>query len=305
MSKNSSFQQQTFGMMKEVTGTVNSISVPRLFCEAMGGLTGGTFLAQLIYWCDKGASGDGWIYKTTAEWTEETYLSGYEITKSRKILEDAGVLETVVKKANGNPTLHYKLLREPFRNWLLKFFNNDIEKLKKGNSNVSNSITKTTTKPTAKNTTTEWPKQPPVVPVIFKNTEGEQNKEIHELDLPAGITQQLLVNLTKKYAALHGPDIVHRQLINLKREIARNTVESNPKWLTNACKLNYPDSDEHKSLFAKQENKQLEIKLVEKLESESNAPHDFVNPDFMNTLIEKYGCIREVFVKEQRMVTNR
>jgi len=32
--------------MKEITGAVNTIAVPRLFCRAMGGLTGGTFLAQ-------------------------------------------------------------------------------------------------------------------------------------------------------------------------------------------------------------------------------------------------------------------
>lgn len=60
---------------------------------AGGSVTAGVFLAQLIYWADKGADPDGWIYKTQPDWTDETGLSRSEQEIARRKLRDAGVLE--------------------------------------------------------------------------------------------------------------------------------------------------------------------------------------------------------------------
>lgn len=150
MEEKESFQQQVFMMMKEVIGEKNTLAVPRLFCKAMGDLSGGVFLSQLVYWCDKGSRKDGFIYKTAKEWTEETFLSSYEINKARKKLESEGILETKLKKANGNPTIHYKLLQKPFVDWLFKFFKKENEIIDNGKLKIEDSLTKTTTDITAK-----------------------------------------------------------------------------------------------------------------------------------------------------------
>jgi hypothetical protein len=60
---------------------------------AGGSVTAGVLLAQLLYWADKGADPDGWLYKTQAEWTDETGLSRSEQEIARRKLRDAGVLE--------------------------------------------------------------------------------------------------------------------------------------------------------------------------------------------------------------------
>lgn len=59
----------------------------------LGGVKEAVFLAQIIYWSDKGDSGDGWIYKTQEELCGETGLSRYEQEGARKTLRGLGILE--------------------------------------------------------------------------------------------------------------------------------------------------------------------------------------------------------------------
>ena len=77
--------------------------------RALGGIEEAIFVQQLYYWSDKGRNKDGWIYKTKTEWEEETCLTREQQDRIRKKLEKKGILQTVLKKANGVPTLHYKL----------------------------------------------------------------------------------------------------------------------------------------------------------------------------------------------------
>lgn len=74
---------------------VRPISFHRVFAEIAGGATAGLFLSQLFYWCDKGEDPDGWIYKTQAQWTEETCLTRSEQERARQALRDHGLLEEV------------------------------------------------------------------------------------------------------------------------------------------------------------------------------------------------------------------
>jgi hypothetical protein len=67
----------------------------------------GLFLAQLFYWHDRGSDPDGWIYKTQAEWEEETGLSRWEQETARRRLRERGLVEE--KLADLPARLHYRL----------------------------------------------------------------------------------------------------------------------------------------------------------------------------------------------------
>ena len=107
-------QKIIFKLIAELTGQENIVAVPREFIKLTGDPATGIFLAQLIYWCDRGSRKDGFIYKSHKEWEEEIGLERYYCKKARKKLEDMGILETKLKKANGAPTLHYRLKMDKF-----------------------------------------------------------------------------------------------------------------------------------------------------------------------------------------------
>lgn len=77
--------------------------------RAFGGINEAILWQQLHYWKDKGKRKDGFIYKTKEKIEEETTLSSYQQDRARKKLQELGVLETKLIKANGAPTLHYKV----------------------------------------------------------------------------------------------------------------------------------------------------------------------------------------------------
>jgi len=118
---NDSFQQQIFNMIQSLSGEKNLLAIPREIIHFTGDLESGAFLAQLIYWTDKGSRKDGFIYKTIKEWQDEVFISEYALRKIRKRLEGMGILETKLKKANGNPTLHYKINQKAFVDQFLRF----------------------------------------------------------------------------------------------------------------------------------------------------------------------------------------
>lgn len=132
--------QYLFDAIQALTGNKNRVSAERIYCQAMGNdLTGGMFLSQLIFWCDKGKRADGFFYKTAVEWEQETFLSTYLVRKYTKQCEEYGWLETKVMKANGSPTVHYRLDREKFSKWICEF----LQIYRK--SNFSQSLTDSTT----------------------------------------------------------------------------------------------------------------------------------------------------------------
>ncbi len=77
--------------------------------RALGSIEAAIYLQQLYYWRDKGSREDEFIYKTKDEIEEETTLTRRQQDPIRKKLERLGVLETKLLKANGTPTLHYRL----------------------------------------------------------------------------------------------------------------------------------------------------------------------------------------------------
>lgn len=85
------------------------------------GAEGAIYLQQLIYWCDKGTRPDGFIYKSKDEIYEETGITPKVQDRIRRVLLSLNCLETKTLKANGAPTLHYKLNLEE----IVKIFASD------------------------------------------------------------------------------------------------------------------------------------------------------------------------------------
>lgn len=61
--------------------------------KAVGSVTAGILLSQLLYWTPRGGDPDGWIWKTQDQIYEETGLGRREQETARRYLVAAGVLE--------------------------------------------------------------------------------------------------------------------------------------------------------------------------------------------------------------------
>src|SRR5699024_3057536 len=116
------------------SGTERHITVARVYLEMLGEFNTAAFLNQLVFWSDKTKRRDGFFYKTYAEWEDELLLSEYQVRRSSKNLRDLGLIETEVKRANGSPTVHYKVNMDELSVSILN-------KLKQRNqTNLSNDI---------------------------------------------------------------------------------------------------------------------------------------------------------------------
>ena len=73
--------------------TDRPIAYHPILAKVCGSVTAALFLSQLAYWSDKGASRDGWIWKTQAEMEDETGLSRSEQETARKVLTKLGILQ--------------------------------------------------------------------------------------------------------------------------------------------------------------------------------------------------------------------
>src|SRR5690625_2667253 len=91
------------------SGNERHITIPKIYLELTNDYPTAALLNQMIFWSDKTKRRDGFFYKTYKEWEEETFLSEYQVRRASKVLKELGFLETKLKKANGSPTLHYKL----------------------------------------------------------------------------------------------------------------------------------------------------------------------------------------------------
>jgi hypothetical protein len=83
------------------------IAYHRVLAEIAGSVSGGVFLSQAIYWSKRATLPDGWFYKTSDQWFEETYLTRREQETVRKRLAAINVLQ---EEKRGVPAkLHYRV----------------------------------------------------------------------------------------------------------------------------------------------------------------------------------------------------
>ncbi|MEG6617584.1 hypothetical protein V6C27_14385 [Peptococcaceae bacterium 1198_IL3148] len=91
--------------------------------KAVGSVTSGLFLSQLLYWTGKGADPEGWIYKTQSEWYDETGLSRREQETARKKLKQLKVLQ---EERRGLPArLYYRIDFDRLIELLKSFYDDD------------------------------------------------------------------------------------------------------------------------------------------------------------------------------------
>lgn len=114
------------GIIASFSGQQNTLTIPTLYIELTGDIQTALLLNQIVFWSDKSKRSDGFFYKTYGEWEQETYLTEYQVRRSVTKLKKLGFVETKLKRANGSPTLHYKLEFEMLSDSILK-------KLKKRN----------------------------------------------------------------------------------------------------------------------------------------------------------------------------
>lgn len=73
------------------------------------GLPGAVLYNQLLFWAAR--SKDDWFFKTYEDLVNELPLSRMSIIRAKETLEKADYIETSVRKANGTPVVHWRIVR--------------------------------------------------------------------------------------------------------------------------------------------------------------------------------------------------
>ena len=89
-------------------------------------------LHQLLYWSDRAKRKDGLVYNTSVEWQKELDVKDHTVRKVNKL----PYIETVVHRANGHPTNHYRVRLEA----LFDLLHKDLSKSRNGSYENSMSL---------------------------------------------------------------------------------------------------------------------------------------------------------------------
>lgn len=136
-------QQAMIEMIRRTSGQANILTIPRVYIDLTGEIIYALFLSQCIYWSDKGK--DGWFYKSDEEWEKEICLSSYQSRKCRNALKQ--YIETDLRKANGVPTIHYRVNLEAVSEAILATFSNGLSRnFTIQSEETSQSLTETTSR---------------------------------------------------------------------------------------------------------------------------------------------------------------
>ena len=111
-------------LIHELSGQQNLVSIPVVYIEITGDLNTALLLNQMVFWSDKSKRKDGYFYKSYKDWEDEIHLSEYQVRRSIKKLKELDFIETELKRANGSPTLHFKVKIDLVSEWILKKLKN-------------------------------------------------------------------------------------------------------------------------------------------------------------------------------------
>jgi hypothetical protein len=97
-------------------------TVPALIAKVLGDQNAALMCVRLLHWFPRAKKAGGWVYKSWRDWNAECNLSQAQI----KRVHNKGFLETIgIKrknmKANGTPTVHYRLDETQLVNKLAAF----------------------------------------------------------------------------------------------------------------------------------------------------------------------------------------
>lgn len=116
-------QQALLEYIKQTSGQSNVLTIPRIFIKLTGSLQSALFLSQCIYWSDRGGRKDGSFYKSYKEWEDETSLTRREIDNARD--DCKAFITTELHRANGAPTLHYRVNFDALVDAIARFVMNE------------------------------------------------------------------------------------------------------------------------------------------------------------------------------------
>jgi len=143
-------QKTIFEFIKAISGQANVFTIPRLYIKLTGSMESALFLSQCVYWSDKGKRPDGSFYKSYAEWSDELGLSRRQIDAARYALR--GIVSTELHRANGSPTLHWRVDMMALAEAITQFVHGDQSDLYKTYKTdlyiPDKSLTETTTETT-------------------------------------------------------------------------------------------------------------------------------------------------------------
>ena len=157
-------------LLSAFSGQENILTIPRAYIDVTGNIEDALLLSQIIYWTDRTNMDDGWFAKSYAEWKSEIALSKYQVMSATKRLEAAGV-ETIVRKFNGSPTVHYRLRKLDFELWIVK----KLDERKLRNSTNDSEETLQSSTETTPETTSET--------IVRKSAKGSKTPPIPALQM--------------------------------------------------------------------------------------------------------------------------
>jgi hypothetical protein len=138
-------------VIKRFSGQENTFVVPKMYVQYTGDLTTAVLLNQIVFYSDKSKRTDGYFYKSYKEWEEDICLTERQVRHSVNKLKEKNVLETKLMKANGSPTVHYKLDYDKLVESILTLCQNPIlQNVSIQSNNMSESLTEITTETTTK-----------------------------------------------------------------------------------------------------------------------------------------------------------
>lgn len=119
------------------SGQQQTLTIPKLYAQALGDINKALFLNQVIFWSSKTKREDGFFYKTYEDWYEEILLTKRKLAPIIKYLKKIQLIETKVKKIGGDPTLHYKANMENIYEFITKHLSKPTPPLDSSNDDPS------------------------------------------------------------------------------------------------------------------------------------------------------------------------
>ncbi|MFY0147847.1 hypothetical protein [Bacillus cytotoxicus] len=128
-------------LISQISGQENILVVPKIFIKLTGDLTTATLLNQIVFYSDKSKRADGYFYKTYRDWEAEICLTKRQVSYSAEKLKGMKLIKTKTMKANGAPTVHYKLDYDKLLERIVTFCNDGLlQNVTNENDNLSQSL---------------------------------------------------------------------------------------------------------------------------------------------------------------------
>jgi hypothetical protein len=111
-------QVQVIEFAKSLVARDCELRLPVAFIVLTGEVPRAMVLSQMLFWHGMGDLPDDWIYKSYAEWEEETGLSEYQVRRVMKWMCAQGFLKTKVREVNRLRTHQFRLDIEKLLQWI-------------------------------------------------------------------------------------------------------------------------------------------------------------------------------------------